>query len=413
MFGLKNRMKKVAAQKAELAELRLQIDAAQKEEKKLRTANIRAIKKAEEETQSLIKKAEKEIGSLKAQFDDGLAYELEGEYRNRFSKLTSAGVAKKLAAAEAKLDRLERNENAFYPHTQWEINGSSVQGTRAVNNTKKAMIAYYRSMVDDTISKITWRNGNAKLNFIHGTAVKRAETLGKGYGISFTSEYIDAHVESAELIWQNRQNEQEERERIKEEARSALEQRKLEMEVKKAHTAEQKLQAMLDAARAEGGDRIAELEAQLAEAHSKTERAKSMAEQTKRGWVYIISNEGAFGSDVVKIGLTRRLDPFERINELGDASVPFKFDTHALIYCEDAPALERKLHEMFRGTQVNVVNNRKEFFRIDTDTIKKLLAKDHPDVRWMDADENSEYRHTLAITPRSQDITFGSGGASA
>ena len=96
-----------------------------------------------------------------------------------------------------------------------------------------------------------------------------------------------------------------------------------------------------------------------------------MAEQTKRGHVYIISNIGSFGDDVYKIGLTRRLDPMERVKELGDASVPFAFDVHAMIFSENAPSLEKELHHAFRHSRVNAINYRKEFFNVTLDDIRQ------------------------------------------
>src|SRR5690606_27789669 len=102
--------------------------------------------------------------------------------------------------------------------------------------------------------------------------------------------------------------------------------------------------------------RIAELEAALAEAHAKAERALSMAQQTRRGHVYVISNEGSFGRHVYKIGMTRRLEPMDRVRELGDASVPFPFDVHAMIFCDDAPALENALHKRLHERRRNLVN---------------------------------------------------------
>ncbi|WP_299008848.1 GIY-YIG nuclease family protein, partial [uncultured Shewanella sp.] len=119
--------------------------------------------------------------------------------------------------------------------------------------------------------------------------------------------------------------------------------------------------------------RIAILEQQLAEAEAKEERAKSMAEKTRKGHVYVISNVGSFGEDVYKIGLTRRLDPMDRIKELGDASVPFPFDVHAMIYTDDAPALEAALHREFHAHRVNAVNLRKEFFSVDLNDIKQAV----------------------------------------
>jgi hypothetical protein len=119
--------------------------------------------------------------------------------------------------------------------------------------------------------------------------------------------------------------------------------------------------------------RIEDLEQQLAKILAKEERVKSLAEQTRRGHVYVISNIGSFGEGVCKIGLTRRLDPLVRVNELGDASVPFKFDVHALIHAEDAPSLETALHRKFNHQRVNAVNFRKEFFHADLTDIKNAV----------------------------------------
>jgi predicted RNase H-like nuclease (RuvC/YqgF family) len=121
--------------------------------------------------------------------------------------------------------------------------------------------------------------------------------------------------------------------------------------------------------------KIEVLELQLAEAEAKEQRAKSMAEQTRKGHVYVISNIGSFGENVYKIGLTRRLEPMDRVKELGDASVPFSFDVHAMIYVEDAPALESALHREFTHKRVNAVNLRKEFFTTDLDSIKNAVNK--------------------------------------
>ena len=114
----------------------------------------------------------------------------------------------------------------------------------------------------------------------------------------------------------------------------------------------------------EKNKQIEELEQKLQNALEDKERAISQAQLTKTGHVYIISNIGSFGENVYKIGLTRRLEPEIRVRELGDASVPFHFDIHAMIFAEDAPSLERKLHEVFHSKRVNLVNTRKEFFKV-------------------------------------------------
>lgn len=128
-----------------------------------------------------------------------------------------------------------------------------------------------------------------------------------------------------------------------------------------------------------------------------------MAQQTKAGHVYIISNEGSFGENIYKIGMTRRLEPLDRIRELSSASVPFAFDVHALIWSEDAPALETMLHKKFALSQVNKVNFRKEFFRLPLDEIRSELKNSGLNVKWTITAEASEYRETLAIEKAIQD----------
>ncbi|MBP0613933.1 GIY-YIG nuclease family protein [Chryseobacterium sp. cx-311] len=141
-----------------------------------------------------------------------------------------------------------------------------------------------------------------------------------------------------------------------------------------------------------------DLRERLNAAEEKNQRALSMAQQTKAGNVYVISNVGSFGDDVYKIGMTRRLEPLDRIRELGDASVPFEFDVHALIYSDDAPGLERQLHRRFLKLQMNKVNPRKEFFKVGIADIKDAVTDRGISAKWTMAAEARQYRESLAIT---------------
>jgi hypothetical protein len=122
---------------------------------------------------------------------------------------------------------------------------------------------------------------------------------------------------------------------------------------------------------------VAELEARLAEAEAQNQRALSQAQLTRAGHIYVISNIGSFGERVYKIGMTRRLDPEDRIWELSDASVPFPFDVHMMIWTDDAPALESKLHDHFQDRRINKVNPRKEFFRLDLEQVREFVVANH------------------------------------
>lgn len=144
--------------------------------------------------------------------------------------------------------------------------------------------------------------------------------------------------------------------------------------------------------------KIQELEAKLQEAEANKERALSMAQQTKRGHVYIISNIGSFGDDVYKIGMTRRLEPLDRVKELGDASVPFAFDVHAVIFSENAPQLEHDLHQMFDNRRLNLINNKKEFFKVSLAEIEAFIKENcNADIQFTKLAEAKEYRETLAL----------------
>jgi hypothetical protein len=141
--------------------------------------------------------------------------------------------------------------------------------------------------------------------------------------------------------------------------------------------------------------RIIELEDLASRAHDAKERAISMAQQTRVGHVYIISNIGSFGEQVFKVGMTRRIDPMERIIELGDASVPFPFDVHALIFTQDAPSLERSLQQALEKYRVNRVNLRKEFFRVSATEVKAILADRLPDLPFKEEPDAQEYFSSL------------------
>jgi hypothetical protein len=224
--------------------------------------------------------------------------------------------------------------------------------------------------------------------------------------------YLDTRL--AELKWavvvqELRLKEREEQQRIKEQIREEEKARKeYERAIREAAKEEEVLRAAMEAAqqqilkatteqKAKYELELKELGEKLKEAEAKNQRALSMAQQTKRGRVYIISNIGSFGENVYKIGLTRRLDPMDRVRELGDSSVPFEFDVHAMIFSEDSPALESKLHKHFVEMQVNKVNYRKEFFRVDLKHIREEIEALGVDTQWTMTAKAAEYRETMAI----------------
>jgi hypothetical protein len=167
--------------------------------------------------------------------------------------------------------------------------------------------------------------------------------------------------------------------------------------------AQQQVQQATAEQRAMYEQKLQDLTGKLKEAEERNQRAISMAQQTRRGHVYIISNVGSFGDHVYKIGLTRRLEPQDRVDELGDSSVPFEFDVHAMIFSEDAPALESQLHKHFVMMQMNKVNHRKEFFRVDLKHIREEIEQLGIAPKWTMTAAAAEYRDTQAIEKRIKD----------
>ena len=203
--------------------------------------------------------------------------------------------------------------------------------------------------------------------------------------------------------------EREEQARIRAQIREEQRlEKEIDRELKQLERERAAIQAALEKALADAKDEHSEevqrLKARLAEAEEKSQRAVSRAQMTKSGHVYVISNIGSFGEGVYKIGVTRRLEPMDRVKELGNASVPFPFDVHMMISSDDAPALENTLHRMLHKSRLNKVNLRKEFFRSEIDTIRQAVETHHGEVQYVADAEALEYRQSLTISDEDADF---------
>jgi len=197
--------------------------------------------------------------------------------------------------------------------------------------------------------------------------------------------------------------EREEQARIKAQIREEQKlQREIDREMNQLDRERAAIKAALDKALAEARDEhneeVERLKARLAEAEEKVQRAKSRAQMTKSGYIYIISNVGSFGEGVFKIGMTRRLEPGDRVRELGDASVPFPFDVHMMVSCDDAPKLENALHRALHTTRLNKIKPRKEFFRADIEHIRKIVQENHGEVEYVADAEALQYRQSISMS---------------
>ncbi len=302
-------------------------------------------------------------------------------------------------------------DTAAICNTNWTVEGSEAKGRAVVKVYKKLMLRAFNGECDVLISKVKWNNVNQMKERMQ-KLFDSINKLGQGFQVYLNNQYFD--LKQKELILEyeyqsKRQQEKEEMRAIQEELREEEKaKREFEQAQREAEKEEATYQKALEKARKEYEastgekhdklqEQIEKLEQELKEAQEKKERALSMAQQTKRGHVYIISNIGSFGENVYKIGMTRRLEPVDRVKELGDASVPFQFDIHAMIYSDEAPALENELHKAFTNKKVNMLNYRKEFFNVTLDEIETKVKEIGLDAEFSRLPEAMEYRETLAI----------------
>lgn len=223
----------------------------------------------------------------------------------------------------------------------------------------------------------------------------------------FKEKVLALQAAQEEREYQNEMKRQMKEERQRQDE---LERRQREAEEEEKRLAEQQraINEALDQAegayKAELEQQRLELEQKIADVHKQYERAKSMAQLTRQGHVYIISNIGSFGENVYKVGMTRRLEPMDRVKELGDASVPFDFDVHAMISCDDAPALEKALHDYLERYRVNKVNLRKEFFRVELEKIIEVVKRHHGNIEYVANPAALQYYRSLEIEDQDSEM---------
>lgn len=302
-------------------------------------------------------------------------------------------------------------EKAAICNTKWTIDGSEAKGRASTKRFIKLVLRAFNGECNALIAKVKWNN----INQIKDRIQKSYETLnklGESYAVHLSYEYLDLKLKEITLEYEYQVKRQEEKEamraiqeelREEEKARREFEQAQRQAEKEEETFQRALLKARKEVEKATGevqeqlNAKILLLEQELLIAQEKKERALSMAQQTKRGHVYIISNIGSFGENVYKIGMTRRLEPIDRVRELGDASVPFQFDVHAMIYSDEARTLEAELHKAFTNRKVNMMNYRKEFFNVSLEEIENKIGELGFEAEFTILPEAMQYRETLAI----------------
>lgn len=324
-------------------------------------------------------------------------------FKYKFSSIQKYHDALKIVKDAQKL--MVKNNSYF------SITTKDLEGTLIVKNLGKLALMAFNEASFTIIEKAKFNNIESCKDKIQ----KKFDSINKytsGLGFELTQEYLETKIKELLLSHEF----EEEKERIKQEqaelkAQMREEQKELEEAEKKRDKAlekEQIAEEALEQARAELElknenekqeflNQIKELEEKLKSAHEESERAISNAQITSVGHVYIISNIGSFGENVYKIGMTRRDDPMDRVRELGDASVPFRFDVHALVYSENARKLESDLHVYFNERRKNKVNKRKEFFNVTIDELKSACEEIGVEIEFTELAEAREFRETLTL----------------
>jgi hypothetical protein len=367
---------------------------------------LRELERTKREAAESVETLHKQLDALRDEHEDVLS----GLYAPHFNFDTSEGYRAKIREVRELQRSVIRAGTATTALTALRVSGkSATESARILKQFARLLLRAFNGECDAAMANVTWQNITTMEERI-GAAFREINDLGRELDVSIRREYAHLKIDGLRLVYEHeekRHREQEEQRRIREQIREEEKaQRDFAKAQEKAEQEERKYARLLERARAEasaasGADlagllaRVKELEAQLEAAQLARERAISRAQQTKSGFVYVISNVGSSGEGVFKVGLTRREDPSERVRELGDASVPFPYDVHAVLWADDAPALEANLHAALESQRVNLVNTRREFFKAELATIEHLARKYGAEVEFVQTAEAREYRQSV------------------
>lgn len=323
-----------------------------------------------------------ELQQLKDQLvqtSDTMLLQEVGIYRYSHPLDSSAEYEAQLKSITDGIQQSIKAGTAVNTTKKWAINGSEKDGARMVADFGKLVLRAYNNEVDNvlrTLKPYSLDSAIARLEKLRATIAK----LGASMKLAVTDTYHELRVKELKLtadylakVAEEREREREQRARLKEEeiARREFEREREKLEKERAHF-ESAAQALLAKGNTEAA---AQAQAKAQEAQKAIEGVIQREANVRAGYVYVISNIGSFGDRVVKIGLTRRLDPMDRVRELGDASVPYRFDVHVLIFSDDAVGLETALHQQFADRRLNLVNIQREFFFATPHEVKDALLK--------------------------------------
>lgn len=398
------------------------------EKMKVRFKDVLDLDEEKEKIQNNIEKLEKEVQTQKqktyliAEIKEKLQNEVEeleetkefyelGVYKPKYYYEFSEEYREKIDEINEEIKFVIKDKGAVICRTQWTVNNDKRKGQKMTNDNIKLMLRAFNGEVDAAIAKVKFSNIKTMENRIRKSfeIINRLNEVNDCY---ITNKYLELRLEELYLNYEmsvKLQEEKEELRRIREEERenekaqrefekAKLEAEKEELRAQKAlEKAEEKLKKAHGIELEKLNLQIEALKLQLETAHENKQKAISMAQITKSGYVYVISNIGSFGEDVYKIGMTRRLEPMDRVRELGDASVPFNFDVHAMIFSKNAPELEKLLHKEFYNQRLNKINDRREFFKVSLKRIEEVAQRYDADIKFTYEAEAEQYRRSLEI----------------
>jgi len=380
-------------------------------EKKLADLNGELSKRSDE-----IKLLDKELVEKRSDLlvlDEDILLESFALYQPKFSFQSSEEYKKRLDTIREKQKALIKGGGAAYGSQTWTVNNSKSEGKKMVNDMVKLVLRAFNNECDYCVDHVKFNNIESSEKRIH-QSFETLNKLGRVMQVSISQEYKKFKLEELYLAFEYQRKKQEEKEELRRAREELREQQKLEREIRAARekilkekkhfaSAIKDLEAKLAVVSDESekvviNEKLEEVRQKMFELDKEEKVIDYREQNAKAGYVYVISNVGAFGESVYKIGMTRRLEPMDRVDELGDASVPFSFDVHAMIFSDNAPELESKLHQHFYGARLNKLNNRKEFFKADINEIEKVIRENYDKVVDVLKEAPAEqYRESLKV----------------
>lgn len=373
-------------------------------------SNIEELKNELDIINNSIKSKKEELVVL----DEEVLMQDFGLYKPKYNFVTSDQLKVSLDIVRSNQKQMIKNKTAVNFSENWTVDGSKAKGKKMTNDNIKQIIRTFNTDCENAIDKVKFNNMDSMKKRIE-KSFESLNKLNQTVGVSIRTEFLKSKIEELYLAYEyqvKKQEEKEEQKRIREELR---EQAKLQKELVEARKNTDKdlkhfknalddivLQLENSALNEEKREALlgkkVEIEKKVEELTEKLIDIDYRQSNQKAGYVYVISNIGAFGENIYKIGMTRRLEPQERVDELGDASVPFRFDVHAMIFSEDAPKLENSLHKAFEDRKLNMVNQRREFFNVTLEEIEEVIkANFDKTVEFNKIPEAEQYRESLKV----------------